>query len=480
MNVVRRCGSTAALTCLLALRAVAAEYSLPLTDDAYIHGLYPTMKTGSAVSLNVHTYGPMYSLVRFDPAAIVGLTISKATLTLYPRSLDSPGNMTIHPILSSWSEGTVTWGLQPPSEATAAANFDITNAGFMIAIDVTGVVQRWANGTLAHAGLLLKSPTVKKAYFDSKERSGGFAATLHVTTGGVADSARILDLSNASGCVIDEPGVYVLDRDWYFSPYLDKEPNARCGSVSIRSEGVTIDMRGFSLECGDMWTDSPLVTIDTAGNVSLRDGRIRGKETALRATVAALQPWQVIGLSRVAFYGDVELGNRNVTVDGGGFSSQRGGISALTVGAGSEVRNARFDCYQSVCVYANGTQVELVQNVVAGDEAPALVVNAASSLVAENVIRVQNASAGAILVSGSNNVIARNYVSDTGVQGGSGILGIRVENTGNVLDGNIVTRMATGIWFTQTGNFYGNNRVSAPTPFAGTDGQIDWGGNVSF
>jgi hypothetical protein len=350
----------------------------------------------------------------------------------------------------------------------------------MVTVDVTDVVRRWANGTLAHAGLLLKSPTAKKAYFDSKERLSGFEATLHVTTGGVADTARVLDLSKADGCVIDEAGMYVLDRDWLFSPYQDQEPNVLCGPVSVRSDGVTIDMRGFSLECGDMWTDAPLVTIDTAGSVSLRDGRVRGKEVALRATLPASQPWQRIRLSQVAFYGDVELGSRNVTVDGGGFTSRRGGASALTVGEGSEVRNAHFDCYQSVCIYANGSQVELVQNVVAGDEAPAVVVGAANSLIAANVIRVQSAPAGAILLIGSNNIVAKNYVSNIGVQGGSGILGIRVESSGNVLDSNIVTRMGTGIWFTQSGNFYGSNRVSAPMPFVGTDGQTDWGGNFSF
>lgn len=480
MNIIRRCSSVAALTCLLAVPAIAAEYSLTLTDDAYVHGLYPTVKMGSAASLNVHTYGPMHSLVRFDPAAVVGLTISRATLTLYLRTLDGPGSVSVHPILSSWNEDTVTWVLQPPSEAAAAASFDVMSAGVTVTVDVTEVVKRWADGTLAHAGLLLKSPTVKKAYFDSKERSGGFAATLHVTTGSVSDTARILDLSKADGCVINEPGQYVLDRDWLFTPHLDQEPNARCGPVSIRSQDVTFDMRGFSLDGGDMWTDSPLLTIDTVGGVSLRDGRIRGKEVALRATVSASQPWQLVGLSKIAFYGDVELGNRNVIVDGGSFSSGPGGASTLTVGAGSEVRNAHFDCYRSVCFYASGSEVEFVQNVVSGEEAPAVVVGAVNSLIAENIIRVQNASAGAILLIGSNNIVARNYISDAGVQGGSGILGIRVESSGNVLESNIVTRMLTGIWFTQAGNLYGSNRVSAPTPFVGVEGQIDWGGNFGF
>ena len=183
MNVCRWRTSIAVVTFLFVSQALAAEYWLPLTDDASTHGLYPTLNAGSSDHVSVHTYGPQFSLLRFDPAAIAGLEISSATLTLYPRTLSGPGNVTVHPILSSWSEATVTWASQPPSEAKAAANFDAASAGVRVTVDVTRVVQSWANGSLAHAGLLLKSPTAKKAYFDSKERSGGFAATLLVTTG---------------------------------------------------------------------------------------------------------------------------------------------------------------------------------------------------------------------------------------------------------------------------------------------------------
>jgi hypothetical protein len=429
----------------------------------------------------------MYALVRFDPAAIAGQSIGKATLNLYPRSILGPGNISVHPILSSWNEETVTWALQPPSEATAAANFDVTTAmaGSTITVDVTNVVQRWANGTLAHAGLLLKSPTAKKAYFDSKERSGGFAARLIVTTQGGPPSPRILDLSTADGCVIDEPGEYVLDRDWYYTPPTansDEEPNARCGSVSIRSDGVSLDMRGFKLDGGHYWQgDSPIVTIDTPASVTLMNGTIRGDDVSIRATVPASQPWVSIGLSKMGCHGGVELGNRRVSVDGGSFSSGSGGYNALTVGSGSNVRYARFSCYESACFYTQGSRVEFVQNEVTGDSAPGVVISGANALVAENVIRVPEAPAGAILVGGTGNILARNYVSDTGEEGsGTGILGIRVEGTGNVLDGNIVIHMGTGIWFSQTGNFFGSNRVSAQTAFMGTDGQTDWGGNVGF
>jgi hypothetical protein len=285
--------------------------------------------------------------------------------------------------------------------------------------------------------------------------------------------------------VIDEPGEYVLDRDWYYTPPTansDDEPNARCYPVSIRSEGVSLDMRGFKLDGGHYWSgDLPIVTIDTPESVGLMNGAIRGEDVSIRATVPASQPWASIGLSKIGCVGGVELGNRRVSVDGGSFQSESGADNALTVGSGSKVRFARFSCYESVCFYTQGSRVEFVQNEVTGNSAPGVVIRGADALVAENVIRVPEAPAGAIFVAGTGNILARNYVSDTGEEGsGTGILGIRVEGTGNVLDGNIVTHMGTGIWFTQTGNFYGSNRVSAATPFVGTDGQSDWGGNVGF
>lgn len=477
MNTSRRWACIGTATCLVVIQTFAAEYSLPLTDDAYIHGLYPTSKSGSSVSLNVHTYGPQFSLLRFDPAAIAGLSVNRATLILYTRTLDGPGNITVHPILSSWSEGTVTWALQPPSEGTAAANFDVTSAG-KVMVDVTNVAQRWANGTLAHAGFLLKSPTAKKAYFDAKERSGGIAARLIVFAGDAAPAARILDLSKEDGCVIDEPGTYVLDRDWYFTPPTgapDEPPNARCGPVSIRSEQVSIDMRGFTLDGGHYWSgDFPIVTIDTPASVSLMNGAIRGDEVSIRATVPASQPWGSISLSAIRCRGGVELGNRNVVINRSSFTSSQSG-TALVVGSGSRVRDSYFDCFESACFYTTGSRVEFVQNHVSGEGL--VVISGTKAFVADNIVTAD--TQGAILVLGNSNTVARNYVN-SGSEGGSGILGIVVEGTGNVLDGNIVTEMITGIKFTQTGNFYGSNRVSAPTPFVGTDGQTDWGGNVSF
>jgi hypothetical protein len=111
----------------------------------------------------------------------------------------------------------------------------------VISIDVTDVVRRWADGSLADGGFLLVTTDAIKAYFDAKEQPGGLAATLEVDTGPPAYSgeAIVLDLSNADNCIIDEPGYYVLDRSWLLTMENQEKPNGSCpADVHITSGGV--------------------------------------------------------------------------------------------------------------------------------------------------------------------------------------------------------------------------------------------------
>ena len=95
--------------------------------------------------------------------------------------------------------------------------------------------------------------------------------------------------------------------------------------------------------------------------------------------------------------------------------------------------------------------------------APAISVNGDGTIVEGNVLD------GWVAITGNNNVVARNFSN-----GGDPY--IEVNGTGNILEGNI----GPGIVFEAPGNFYGNNRVALPGGFTGTDGNVDWGGNVSY
>ncbi len=447
---------------VLCMSVRAAELELPLTDDAWINGNAATTNYGAATTLNVHNYGPKFSLVRFDASTIAGKTVTKARLTIFVGSVGAPGQLTIYPVVSSWNEGTVTWTLQPPTEANAVASIDLTTAmgGSVFAIDVTSVAQRWASGALADAGFLLATVSPIKAVLQSKERVPTNPATLTITTSDAdppePSKAIVLDFSILDNCTINAPGYYVLDRTWQLTPSGSVEPNAGCsGAIQIASSGVTIDLRGFSILRGSFGGDyEPVLRIGTASSVTLRNGVLKGIFVALEASVAG----GTVTLENIRTGGAVLLANRTVTATGGSYSATSD--APLRAGAGSRVTGAVFDCSETHCLGVRGSS--LVSDCV-------FTVNTtgppAISVLGDDTIVVGNVFNEWISIEGNRNIVSRNF-------SGGGY--IEVDGTGNVIDGNI----GPGIAFEAPGNFYGSNRAHGA--FSGIEGNVDWGGNVTY
>jgi hypothetical protein len=458
MNVRRIVLTLVAVLSGLGLNVQAQELALPLTDDAWINGNFPTKNFGIATTLSVHNYGPKFSLVRFDAATIAGKTVNQANLVVFVRSLGSAGTLTVYPIVSSWNESTVTWARQPPTDATAIASVGLTTAPAAVEIDVTSVVQRWADGTIPDAGFLLTTIESIKASLDSKELAGGHPARLTVSTS--VDSGPetfVLDLSVRENCSIDAPGYYTLDRTWRLSPDGKMDANAACGgAVGITSSGVTLDLQGFAINGGDFFGNySPVLTIDTPSAVTLRDGSLRGVHVAVQASVAG----STVSLENIRAGGAVLLANRPVQVTGGSFSSTF--ETSLAAGQGSRVAGSALSCTETDCLSLKGSSkasdcVFDVRTI----GAPAIAVYGDDTILESNTFVYDW-----IIIEGNRNIVSRNFS-----KGGD----IEVHGTGNIIDGNI----GLGITFGSTGNFYGGNRAKGG--FSGTDGNIDWGGNVIY
>ena len=84
-------------------------------------------------------------------------------------------------------------------------------------MDITDLVRRWASGEQPNHGILISAAGPVRAFLDSKETISGFPPKIRVQLDGPRIDqglARVLDFSQPDSCVIDQPGLYVLDRSW--------------------------------------------------------------------------------------------------------------------------------------------------------------------------------------------------------------------------------------------------------------------------
>lgn len=147
------------------------------------------------------------------------------------------------------------------------------------------------------------------------------------------------------------------------------------------------------------------------------------------------------------------------------------------------VRNSVLSCAnaETLCLEWMRASAEIVSNRLIGRGGIR-----GSGLIKGNVMTLDLSETRVAIESSGNTQIVHNIIlNQSGV--GKGIIFTGGPNDptpeypGAAIDGNIIIGVAIGIGF-QDGinNHFGNNRVSATRPFSNTDGQIDWGGNVSF
>jgi len=494
MEFRRKSGLAAASLLLFCASGWADTISLPLTDDAFILGVRPTTNYGTWDDIFVTSYGPKQGLVRFDAASIAGQEVNSATLKLYLNEIAAGGTISIHAITSSWSESTVNWDNQPPAEATATAVVELATAdeGSAISIDVTDVVERWADGNLADGGFLIVTSDGIKAYFDTKEMAGGVPATLTVDTGPAVSDGRaiVLDFTVSDNCTIDEPGYYILDRSWDFSA---PGPTHACpeNQVTIETDGVVLDLRGYSLKNED------IAAIILTGNyrVTIRNG-----------SLDSLFQWAILGdtggevlLENMQIVGNVQTGGGSVlnsSITNTNYSWPRAlRVLGCATTESCIYRYSTFTCRgaPSHCVaISTGAAGEFRNNRISSNGGGLEFSGADAGIVTNNVIelrdfpeRVTNPNQGIVVVASRTTVAHNILINNSGDEGvGEGIRifgGPTAAFSENIVEGNIVRGAWLGLFFNDsTGNFFGNNRISATIPFQDTEGQTDWGGNVSF
>jgi len=220
---------------------------LPLTDDAWIKGSEPDVNHGKHRRIAVGKYGPKEGLVRFDASPIAGRLVTKATLEVFLDDVREPGYLRLTAIASSWDEDTVTWNSRPTMDKLWASNWPTiseANERTVISFNVTSPAQRWADGSLPDAGLMIWG-TATVALLHSKEKTGGTPPRLIVVTEPMPDED-----SEHSGIMFPAGPISFADRVVSYEPAYYGGPVPKAIHQDARQVLGVPEQGGFSIGNG--------------------------------------------------------------------------------------------------------------------------------------------------------------------------------------------------------------------------------------
>jgi hypothetical protein len=285
----------------------------------------------------------------------------------------------------------------------------------------------------------------------------------------------VLDLTNPP-VVIDEPGLYAIDRDWQI-PRTTAEAVPEL--IQITADNVTLDLHGFEIESETAFAFSTLLVI-TGSFAEIRQGELM----ACCEGSIALRVDSPAALHHVTMYSF-----EAITLAGGSIADSElsPNVAIRFAGRASLERNTIFCNHGTRCVRLSGDRNLIRDNRMTASQGGGIELLGNASAIANNFVDLSSDVDGltAFDIKGDHNVVRGNTVLAGFNSGGQPLFAI--SGTANTLDGNIVAtpaaddRARNGMAFTADGNYYGNNRIAAEVPFAlGGTVQTDWGGNVGY
>lgn len=193
-----------ALLCSSPLAAQSSIERLIAIADASTDADQPTVNFGSAT---IVTSGKTFSsspsfrvwMTRghylFDLSSVAGRALPvRARLRVYQEQASAAGclDVTVHRVMQSWNEASITWQNQPTHDGTPAGracvgdSFDLGWKNF----DVTPLVHQWMQGLAPNYGLVIRDPS---------ESSAGAARPMHATSREGLNLARLPQLELSWG-----------------------------------------------------------------------------------------------------------------------------------------------------------------------------------------------------------------------------------------------------------------------------------------
>jgi hypothetical protein len=285
---------------------------------------------------------------------------------------------------------------------------------------------------------------------------------------------RVLDLRTLP-VVIDEPGLYAIDRNWQLSQSavsVYPEP------IKITADNVTLDLHSYEISTRVNAPPLSTLLVISGHGVEVRNGTLSAccdGASAVRSTTGA---W--LHHLTLASSAPMEFEGRGARLT----DSEINTVVAVSFAGLSVVRRNTMSCRVG-CVAVLGDGTEVIDNKLYPSQGGGIEIVGNNNILANNVADVSSAPdvSEVFEIKGDSNVVRDNIV----LLGGEVQTLFAVSGAANTLEGNIAgppaegLRGGVGIRFATDGNYYGNNRMAPTVPFAlnGTT-QIDWGGNVGY
>ena len=154
----------------------AQAITLHVTDDTNINLNKQNQNNGTNAQVfvrNVGSGGERQAFVKFDLSPLpAGSIVERATLRLFPNTIQNTGDVTLHEVLADWTEGTLTAGTAPALGPlfTTGSITGIKKDYVDIELPV-GVVQGWFDTPASNFGIALLPDGTNdiRVQLDSKE-----------------------------------------------------------------------------------------------------------------------------------------------------------------------------------------------------------------------------------------------------------------------------------------------------------------------
>lgn len=202
--------------CAIGLSGFPAQAEvLTATQDSFVNGIKPTSNTGARTVVNVRAWGSTNAFIQFDESSLSGRTIDSATLLIDVLELvKGDGTVEVRRVEDAWSEDTLTFDNQPSVSAPlATVPISFADVGNTVSVDITRIVQGWADGTVPNYGLALTSSDTAKinVRLGSKERNVLAQVDLKWTPPATRTDGQVLSLSEIGGYILQMNGTVLRD-----------------------------------------------------------------------------------------------------------------------------------------------------------------------------------------------------------------------------------------------------------------------------